>query len=314
MMKKSILFILSCFLFFSVTDIFAQTKKLNKKDFIEKYNDLLDKNAELIKFSAHEIMEKKGDKFIVKVYNPDKQIISHLKTYMDKKMKTLDGEYKEWYDDGSLIKEGQFENNVQSGRWNYYDYPKGFLTSYGEFTKGEKNGEWYLLDSLGRTIEKYHYLNGELDGDYLMYDTLAKVYQKKVYQLGEEQENNILDSLYYQNKIKGIHITPVLKECEKLEGEERTNCAKANYIYFVYNNISYPERARKEEIEGKAIIQFVITKEGKVEQIKALRGICSEIEKECIRVIKKSPEWSPGMHDGKAVDVSFKMPVKFKLE
>lgn len=82
---------------------------------------------------------------------------------------------------------------------------------------------------------------------------------------------------------------------------------------FINDNIHYPEEARIQKIEGTVVIQFVVTKEGKITKATVVRGIGYGCDEEAIRVIQSMPDWKPGKHNNKEVPVNFVLPVKFKL-
>ena len=79
-------------------------------------------------------------------------------------------------------------------------------------------------------------------------------------------------------------------------------------------NLRYPVKAQENGIQGRVILQFVITKEGKVADIKIMRGVSPELDEEAVRVIKAMPAWTPGKQDGQAVNVRYTLPVTFKLQ
>ena len=83
---------------------------------------------------------------------------------------------------------------------------------------------------------------------------------------------------------------------------------------FLGTNIRYPVAAQEAGVQGRVICQFVITKEGKVADIKVLRSVSPEIDEEAVRVIKAMPTWTPGKQDGQAVNVRYTLPVTFKLQ
>ena len=83
---------------------------------------------------------------------------------------------------------------------------------------------------------------------------------------------------------------------------------------YLAKNIKYPVEAQKAGQQGRVICQFVVTKEGKVADIKVLRGVCPELDEESIRVIKAMPTWTPGKQDGQAVNVRYTLPVTFRLQ
>lgn len=78
-------------------------------------------------------------------------------------------------------------------------------------------------------------------------------------------------------------------------------------------NIIYPAEALKEGIEGKVIVQFVITKDGSVKNAKLIRSKNKLLDEEGVRVINKMPKWIPGTQKGKAVPVYFTLPITFKI-
>lgn len=85
------------------------------------------------------------------------------------------------------------------------------------------------------------------------------------------------------------------------------------FIDFLVKNIKYPEEARAKNIEGRVIVNFIVEKDGSLSDIKVLRGVSKEIDEEAFRVIKLSPNWEPGQQAGKAVRVSFTVPILFNL-
>ena len=56
---------------------------------------------------------------------------------------------------------------------------------------------------------------------------------------------------------------------------------------------------------------FVIGKKGEVTNVKVLRSVDPYLDKEAIRVVKSMPKWKPGKQRGKAVKVSYQVPIKF---
>jgi len=83
---------------------------------------------------------------------------------------------------------------------------------------------------------------------------------------------------------------------------------------FIAKNVVYPKEAQENGISGKVFIQFVVMKDGKISNIKVLRGIDPSLDAEAVNVIKKLPLWKPGKQKGKPVNVSYTVPIKFALE
>lgn len=66
-------------------------------------------------------------------------------------------------------------------------------------------------------------------------------------------------------------------------------------------------------IIGRVICQFIIEKDGSVSNIQVLKGgPNSVLDDEAVRVLKSSPKWEPGKHNGQAVRVYYRIPITFK--
>lgn len=93
------------------------------------------------------------------------------------------------------------------------------------------------------------------------------------------------------------------------------NGGNANeFSKWVGQNLRYPEKCRQSKVQGRVTLQFTITEEGKVSDVRVLRGVNEELDKEAVRVVSESPLWTPGKDkNGETVPVSFTFPVIFQL-
>ena len=83
---------------------------------------------------------------------------------------------------------------------------------------------------------------------------------------------------------------------------------------YVAQNVVYPESCRQSKIEGRVTLAFTVTETGKVADIKILRSVNDDLDREAVRVIAQSPLWTPGRDEnGKVVPVRYTFPVIFKL-
>lgn len=78
-------------------------------------------------------------------------------------------------------------------------------------------------------------------------------------------------------------------------------------------NIRYPESARQNNIEGKAVVRFVVCKDGSLCEGTIVKSVDSSIDKEVLRVVTAMPKWKPGTQNGEAVRVFYTLPVTFNL-
>ena len=86
-----------------------------------------------------------------------------------------------------------------------------------------------------------------------------------------------------------------------------------NVQKWIAKNVKYPMIATEMGIEGKVFVQFVVEKDGSVSNIRVVRGVDASLDKEAVRVISEMPKWKPGKQRGKAVRVSYTLPIAFKL-
>jgi periplasmic protein TonB len=82
---------------------------------------------------------------------------------------------------------------------------------------------------------------------------------------------------------------------------------------FISKNLRYPASARRMGVDGTVYVQFVVAKDGSISEVKTIRGISADCDKEAERVVNMMPNWKPGKQNGKAVFVRFVLPIKFKL-
>ena len=83
---------------------------------------------------------------------------------------------------------------------------------------------------------------------------------------------------------------------------------------WVQMNVKYPAEALGKNISGKLLVTFVIEKDGSVGNAEIFKSPDKSLADEVLRVIGKSPKWTPGKQRGEAVRVKFGMPVDFAVQ
>ncbi len=84
-------------------------------------------------------------------------------------------------------------------------------------------------------------------------------------------------------------------------------------IKFIGSNLQYPAIAAESGIQGIVYISFTVDVDGSIKDVKVMRGVDEELDKEAVRIIKAMPKWKPARQRGKAVPVTYMIPVKFAL-
>ena len=80
---------------------------------------------------------------------------------------------------------------------------------------------------------------------------------------------------------------------------------------WINQNLHYPKG--KEDIVGKVVLKFVIEKDGRLTNVKILKGIDDLFNAEALRLIENMPKWLPGKQSGVIVKSYFTLPISFKL-
>jgi TonB family protein len=88
----------------------------------------------------------------------------------------------------------------------------------------------------------------------------------------------------------------------------------AALLRFIAENISYPETAKINNIQGRVIIRFCVTAKGGVSQVSVLKGVDPELDAEAIRVVSSLPAFKPGRQGGNPVPVWYMVPITFTLK
>jgi len=83
---------------------------------------------------------------------------------------------------------------------------------------------------------------------------------------------------------------------------------------FLRKNLKYPSQASSANIQGKVFVSFIVGSDGKIEDVKTLKGIGFGCDEEAERVIKLMPNWKAGRQSGTAVRVRFNLPIVFQLD
>ena len=82
---------------------------------------------------------------------------------------------------------------------------------------------------------------------------------------------------------------------------------------FLRQNVNYPEQAKKDSIEGRVVVGFVIDTDGSITDPKIVRSVHPLLDAEALRVVKLMPKWEPGSENGTPVKVKYNLPISFKI-
>lgn len=305
----------ACFVYNSGVISTNQTRYFDDEQYHKRYAQFVDQGNSIYKANYHYLIEATPEgNYILKQINPDKLILTHYTTYLDKDLLIKDGPAMELWDNSHYRWKGAYSNNQATGQWKYYNFDDGTLLSEGKKLLGEKTGIWTTYSGKDTISQINNYVKGVLEGESTFYNKIGTPTKKVTYENGEilkeeiiipDAHNNIMESMPYFKSASCTKVT---------DTEERQACSQRKMLEAIYTNIQYPTLPRELEIEGTVFIHFIINSAGRMEKIQVMRGVCKELETECLRILPFIDNWQAGVQNNEAVNVAFTLPIKFKLE
>jgi TonB family protein len=188
-----------------------------------------------------------------------------------------------------------FHTTDQSGsvkNGNYISYQDGMADTTGFFKNNQKDGTWsvHTHSVPDHLIKQLEYKN-----DLLISEKDSTEVNKR--------NQHILDSLNANKKFANV------------EAESSFSGGDRGWQQFLFKNFHYPDRAVNNNIQGQIIIQFVVNKEGKVEDVTLEKSVEYSLDKESISTIYKSDgNWIAAVQNGRNVKSYKRQPFNFRLQ
>ena len=107
---------------------------------------------------------------------------------------------------------------------------------------------------------------------------------------------------------KPMEVFTVVEQMPQFPGGESA------LMKFLASHINYPPIPAENNIQGRVVVQFVVEKDGKVGEVKIVRSVDKDLDREAVRVCQALPKFTPGRQNGRAVPVWYTLPVNFKLQ
>lgn len=211
------------------------------------------------------------------------------------------GDFIYWYHNGQEKIKCHFENGYLEGP--YYEwYENGILKSEKNYIRGKLDGMVKIWNNKGILNKNVEYKNGLKHGQFLTYYDNGQPVRKDIY------KNDVM--------IRGKCFTPEGKDTVYFDyfTMPEFNGGLKGFKNFILEKLTYPDTARLNDEEGNVHVRFTVGKDGHVKGINVIKGDKVYFNEEVIHAVASSPEWIPGRRDGKVVDVTITIPVKFKLE
>ena len=287
-----------------------------RPDYTAKYADQREPGSKLVSAWYHYTIEQlPSGEYVKKDFYPDTKQLTHFTTFSDKDLKNKHGKFKVNWDDGSPSMEGNYAGNKKHGEWVVHHRSSRTIEQY---SMGDKTGTWLTYDTSEVLIAEYRYAADKKNGLFKVWDSEGQIKKEGEYKEDELvwEKDHQADTTAKKEDFQPVEVQPYFigAACQDMEDDEKKKCNERAMLTFIYSNIKYPAKCRELGIDGMALVEFVVEKDGSINEVRSRRGICKEIKDECLRVVNMMPNWTPGYQQGKPVRVQFTLPVRFKLE
>ncbi|MGM9829685.1 MAG: TonB family protein [Muribaculaceae bacterium] len=163
----------------------------------------------------------------------------------------------------------------------------------------------------------------DTDNIVICFTNIKKERLRVVIPIAKERNSVVSKTATEDHNDVRVHKNEVIVEEKKPENEKIYSSVDqmpqypggdAELMKYLSSHIQYPAMAIENNVQGRVMVQFVVTKTGAIGEVKVVRGVDRDLDKEAIRVVKSLPNFIPGKIEGKAVNVWYTLPVTFKLQ
>ena len=83
---------------------------------------------------------------------------------------------------------------------------------------------------------------------------------------------------------------------------------------FIAGEVSYPESAKADGVEGKVFVEFTISETGAVTNAHVLESLHPALDSAAVAAAMAMPNWAPATKEGKAISTTITLPVLFRMD
>jgi TonB family protein len=208
------------------------------------------------------------------------------------------GNLMEYYPNGKFYNRKIYTDElIKSDRELLY---KECKDSTGKVLTENGHGKWIKFnDDFTKVLEKGNVVDGKRDSIWTIAKTDSTGFMESYHDGALIKREPCI--IYHNKFFVSVDTPPVFPG-----GLEK-------FYELIGKNIRYPSEARRNGIQGRVIVSFIIEKDGTLTNVKVIRGIGDGCDEEAIRIIKLSSPWMPGIQNGNLVRVSYTVPIGFSL-
>lgn len=167
----------------------------------------------------------------------------------------------------------------------------------------------YCIDGVLCTLDIVKQRTNEIESIMVVNDRETLSNYEKVWKMNDNALTSVICITTKANEVQEEEWL-VVDEMPKFMGGDLNT-----FRMWVMQNVRYPEEAVSKRLEGHVIVSFCVGKDGYIDENKilVLRSPDKLLSDEVERVLKSSPQWTPGKQKGELAIVKFTLPVNFKV-
>lgn len=152
--------------------------------------------------------------------------------------------------------------------------------------------------------------------DKLTEDGMIIILPQKIYFVNEA-DDEIIYAYTFQQSAGGSETTSTDDTIyDNLSADEQPQYSGGNMaiLQFITQNLKYPVTAMEQGVQGRVVVEFVVEKDGSMSNVKVVRSVDSDLDKEAVRVIKGLSKFTPGTKNGQPVRARYMLPITFRMD
>ena len=126
--------------------------------------------------------------------------------------------------------------------------------------------------------------------------------------------STVPDTVSIESQITGFIDLPDTLSLDDAEHHPSFPGGRQALLDFMDQNVNYPEQAKKDGVEGRVEVGFVVDTDGNITDPEVIRSVHPLLDAEALRVVKLMPKWKPGTENGTPVKVKCNVPVTFEMD
>ena len=238
--------------------------------------------------------EQKGNMYLVRdFYAAGNQLAMEASCSQVVPRLLYEGSYKTYHKNGEVMEEGNYKDNEKRGLWKSF------------YENGQQEKE--MLYEQDKALYQQHW---DESGNAQLVNGTGHYTQNKYVSIGV-QYMEILDHLL----IASYSVNPASSDTTYIVVQETASYKGGMPALHksIAKTLRYPPDARRNGIEGKIFVEFIVERDGTVSDVGVIKGLEGGLNEEAERVMKLMNKWIPGKVKGRTVRQRMVLPIAFRL-